>query len=45
MADAYIIDAVRSPMSRFGGGLSHSHPADLGASILRGLIDRENLAA
>ncbi|MCY4136179.1 MAG: acetyl-CoA C-acetyltransferase [bacterium] len=40
MADAYIIDAVRSPMGRFGGGLSHLHPADLGANILSGLIDR-----
>ena len=40
MADAYIIDAVRSPMGRFGGGLSHLHPADLGANILSGLIER-----
>ena len=40
MADAYIIDAVRSPMGRYGGGLSHLHPADLGANILSGLIER-----
>ena len=27
-------------MGRFGGGLSHLHPADLGANILSGLIER-----
>ena len=40
MADACIIDAVRSPMGRYGGGLSDLHPADLGACILSGLIER-----
>ena len=31
MAEAYIIDAVRTPVGKRGGGLSHVHPADLGA--------------
>ena len=35
MAEAYIVDAVRSPVGRRGGGLSQVHPADLGAHSLR----------
>ena len=33
MTEAYIIDGVRTPMGRFGGGLSHVHPVDLGAHL------------
>ena len=40
MTEAYIIDGVRTPMGRFGGGLSQVHPVDLGAHVLRGLGDR-----
>jgi acetyl-CoA C-acetyltransferase len=40
MAEAYIIDAVRTPVGRRGGGLSRVHPADLGAHALRALIKR-----
>src|SRR5438067_4493843 len=40
MAEAYIIDAVRTPVGRRGGGLSHVHPADLGAFPLTQLMDR-----
>lgn len=40
MGDAYIIDAVRSPTGRRGGSLSDVHPADLGAHVLGGLVDR-----
>jgi acetyl-CoA C-acetyltransferase len=40
MAEAYIIDACRTPVGKRGGGLSQVHPADLGAHILRALIDR-----
>lgn len=40
MSDAYIVDAVRSPIGKRGGGLSHVHPADLGAHVLRALIER-----
>ncbi len=31
MAEAYIVDAVRTPVGKRGGGLGHVHPADLGA--------------
>ena len=40
MSEAFIVDAVRSPMGRFRGGLSELHPVDLGAEVLRGLMDR-----
>ncbi len=40
MADAFIVDAVRTPVGRRGGGLSAVHPADLGAHVLRALFDR-----
>ena len=35
MPEAYIVDAVRTPVGRRGGGLSTVHPADLGAHVLR----------
>ncbi len=40
MAEAYIIDAVRTPVGKRGGGLSEVHPADLGAHVLNGIFDR-----
>jgi acetyl-CoA C-acetyltransferase len=40
MAEAYIIDAVRTPVGRRGGALSTVHPADLGAHSIRALIER-----
>ena len=40
MADAYIVEAVRTPTGRKGGGLAHVHPADLGAFVLRALLER-----
>jgi acetyl-CoA C-acetyltransferase len=40
MAEAYIIDAVRTPVGRRNGGLAGVHSADLGAHVLKGLIER-----
>jgi acetyl-CoA C-acetyltransferase len=40
MTEAYIIDAVRTPVGRRGGGLARVHPADLGAHAIRALVDR-----
>jgi acetyl-CoA C-acetyltransferase len=39
MPEAYIIDAVRSPVGRRGGALAGVHPADLGAHSIRALMD------
>ena len=43
MAEAYIIDAVRTPVGKRGGGLSQVHPADLGGHVLRALVERSGL--
>ena len=43
MAEAYIVDAVRTPVGRRGGGLSQVHPADLGAHPLGALMDRTGI--
>ena len=40
MPEAYIVDAVRSPVGRRGGGLAAIHSADLGAHALRALVER-----
>ncbi len=40
---AYLIDAVRTPVGRRGGGLSTVHPADLGAHVLRALVERSGI--
>jgi acetyl-CoA C-acetyltransferase len=40
MSEAYIVDAVRTPVGRRNGGLAHVHPADLGAHSIRALFDR-----
>jgi acetyl-CoA C-acetyltransferase len=40
MAEAYIIDAVRTPVGKRGGGLSQVHSADLGAHVIRALVER-----
>ena len=39
MPEAYIVDAVRSPVGRRNGGLAQIHPADLGAHSIRALMD------
>src|SRR5919197_6734601 len=43
MAEAYIVDAVRSPVGKRGGGLSAVHPADLGAHSLKALVERTGI--
>jgi acetyl-CoA C-acetyltransferase len=40
MSDAYIVDAIRVPTGKRGGGLSQIHPVDLGAFVLRSLVER-----
>ncbi|MGW6258725.1 acetyl-CoA C-acetyltransferase [Streptomyces sp. NPDC055085] len=43
MAEAYIVEAVRTPVGRRGGGLGAVHPADLGAHVLTALIERSGV--
>jgi acetyl-CoA C-acetyltransferase len=43
LTEAYIVEAVRTPVGRRGGGLSSLHPADLGAVALNALVDRSGI--
>jgi len=43
MPEAYIVDAVRTPVGKRGGSLSDVHPADLGAASIRALLDRTEI--
>jgi acetyl-CoA C-acetyltransferase len=43
MPEAYIVDAVRTPVGRRGGTLSQVHPADLAAHTLTALMERTGI--
>jgi acetyl-CoA acyltransferase len=43
MAEAVIVDAVRTPMGKRNGKLSGFHPADLAGEVLKALSDRNDL--
>jgi acetyl-CoA C-acetyltransferase len=43
MSDAFIVDAVRTPVGKRGGGLAAVHPADLGAAVLSALVERTGI--
>jgi acetyl-CoA C-acetyltransferase len=43
MSEAFIIDAVRTPVGKKGGTLSQVHPADLGAHVLKALVERTGI--
>lgn len=40
---AYIVDAVRTPTGRRRGSLAHIHGADLGASVLKAIVERNGI--
>ena len=44
MADAFIVDAVRTAGGRRNGALAGWHPADLSAEVLNALLDRTGIA-
>ncbi len=43
MPEAYIVDAVRTPVGKRGGGLADVHPADLGAASIKALLERTGI--
>jgi acetyl-CoA C-acetyltransferase len=43
MADAYIVEAVRTAGGRRGGALREWHPADLGGAVLNALVERSGI--
>jgi len=40
MIEAYICDAIRTPIGRYGGALAAVRPDDLGAVVIRALMER-----
>ncbi|MGW6686964.1 thiolase family protein [Streptomyces sp. NPDC054961] len=38
--DVYVVDAVRTPIGKFGGALAGIRPDDLAAHVVRALVDR-----
>jgi acetyl-CoA C-acetyltransferase len=45
MAQAYIVDALRSPTGKRKGALSEVHAIDLGAHVLKALVERNVIPA
>jgi 3-oxoadipyl-CoA thiolase len=43
MAETFVIDAVRTPMGRFGGALAAVRPDDLAAFVIREIVARNNV--
>ena len=43
MPEAYIVEAVRTPVGRRNGGLAKVHPADLGAHPIREVVARTGI--
>ncbi|GAC79054.1 acetyl-CoA C-acetyltransferase [Gordonia malaquae] len=40
---AYIVDAVRTPVGKRGGSLASVHPADLGAHVISAIVERTGI--
>ncbi len=40
MSKAYIVDALRTPIGRYGGALSSVRPDDLAAHVIKGVLER-----
>jgi acetyl-CoA C-acetyltransferase len=43
VTEAFIVDAVRTPVGKRNGGLAAVHPADLGAHALTALVERSGI--
>ena len=43
MPDAFVIDAVRTPVGKRNGSLAGMHPVDLGAHAFRGIFERNDV--
>ncbi len=43
MAEAFIIDAVRSPTGKRKGGLADVHAADLGGHVIKAIVERNGI--
>ncbi|UGS34466.1 thiolase family protein [Capillimicrobium parvum] len=43
MPDAYVLDAIRTPIGRYGGALSGTRPDDLAGHVVRQIVDRSDV--
>jgi 3-oxoadipyl-CoA thiolase len=43
VTDAYVIDALRTPVGRYGGTLANARPDDLAAHVVRAAVERNRL--
>jgi acetyl-CoA C-acetyltransferase len=43
MPEAFLVDAIRTPVGKRRGALAGEHPADLGAHVLRALVERNQI--
>ncbi len=43
MENAVIVDAIRTPIGRYGGALKHERPDDLAAFVIKTLVERSHL--
>ncbi|MDV6272153.1 acetyl-CoA C-acetyltransferase [Rhodococcus erythropolis] len=43
MSEVYIVDAIRTPIGKKGGALSGVHPIDLGAHVVKALVERTGI--
>ena len=43
MPQAYIVDALRTPTGKRRGSLAHVHGADLGAHVIKALVERNDI--
>ena len=43
LRDAWIVEAVRTPIGRYGGALATVRPDDLAAAVLRAVVDRSGI--
>src|SRR5438477_11228645 len=41
--EAFVVDAVRTPVGKRGGGLSGVQPADMGAHVLQAIVERNDI--
>jgi 3-oxoadipyl-CoA thiolase len=43
LREAWIVEAVRTPIGRYGGGLASVRPDDLAAAVVRAVVDRSGI--
>jgi acetyl-CoA C-acetyltransferase len=45
MAEAYVVNAVRTPVGKRGGGFADEHPADMAAHVIKAVVEGYDIDA